>query len=832
MLQALFEVPEGLRALKAILSAFPEGSPHWNEAQNRFQFIDRLLVECLGWQREHMQVEQTDEAGGRADYLLSKPARAVLEAKREAELFDALPIGKPSIVRKLRPLVDGCKKFEAAVHQIIPYCSMRGTPIGVICNGPQLVIFQAVVVGHSPLDGECYLFNGFDSYTSHFMLLWRLLSPEGVSENRALRELALHRNPRIPSKASSGLVEPTRYRYRSPFQENLRTLASFLLEEVEDDPAVKTAFYEECYVPIETNNRHLILSKKIIANRYTRVVGDGTVPAPIEAVARVDETGSLQISDPSFTFALAARPVVVVGDVGVGKTSFFENLYETLDSSEKANTYFIHVNLGIKATLSADIKSFVVKEIPAALKRDYKIDIEEEDFVRAIYHAELLGFDKSVKGGLKTVDEVAYKKAKVEFLADKVEQRDSHLHASLGHLAHGRQKQIILVVDNADQRNFNVQQEAFLIAQELAATRNLLVFVALRPSTFYQSKATGALSGYQSKVLTIAPPPADEVLQRRIAFALRIAEGKVAPAALRGIRIQVSHIVVFLRAVLRSIKNVASIRQFLGNITGGNTRAVIELVTGFCGSPNVDSEKIVAIERQQGNYHVPLHEFTKHALLGEYAYYHPQSSVVACNIFDVSTPDPREHFLAGLIVAFINSAAGVRDNDGFVDGKRILAEMLGFNFEEDQARYWLRRLANQRLIETPHAHYREIAVADGEPPEQFYYRATSVGVYHIRHWSGDFSFLDATSVDTPIFDPIVRGRVFELAGSLDIRDRSTKSILFRDYLLAQWDNANIPAVYYDLPALIKAQDETFSRVARFMERQARRGGRAQDEPAP
>src|SRR4029077_19945247 len=123
-------------------------------------------------------------------------------------------------------------------------------------------------------------------------------------------------------------------------------------------------------------------------------------------------------------------------------------------------------------------------------------------------------------------------------------------------------------------------------------------FVALRPSTFYQSKMTGALSGYQNKLLTISPPPADEVIQKRLTFAVRVAEGKVAPAALSQIRLELGNVVAFLQATLRSIRTSDVIRAFLSNITGGNTRAVIELITGFCGSPNVDSKKIVRIEQE------------------------------------------------------------------------------------------------------------------------------------------------------------------------------------------------------------------------------------------
>src|SRR3546814_9438140 len=108
---------------------------------------------------------------------------------------------------------------------------MQGWPIAIVCNGPQLAIFQAMVPGQSPLSGECYFFDGFSSYLEQFSLLWKLLSPEGVTENYAQRALSSRRNPRLPPKASVSIAEPLKYRYRNDFQEELRRLSSFLLEE-------------------------------------------------------------------------------------------------------------------------------------------------------------------------------------------------------------------------------------------------------------------------------------------------------------------------------------------------------------------------------------------------------------------------------------------------------------------------------------------------------------------------------------------------------------------------------------------------------------------------
>jgi len=250
-MQAPFEMIEGRKRLKQILSEFPPDSCHWNEAQNRFHFVDRLLYHCLGWEHPNIEVEPWDEDGGKADYVLGKPPIAVLEAKRQAKHFRLLPASAPSAPRRLQPQMENCPTFAAAARQVASYCFFHGAQTAIICNGPQLVVFQALVGNAAPLKGECYIFNGFNSYLQNFPLLWSFLSPEGVYENRAYRELEIRRNPRIPAKALTAIPDPTRFRYRNDLQQNLQTLSSLLLEDILDDPAVKKEFYDECWPQID-----------------------------------------------------------------------------------------------------------------------------------------------------------------------------------------------------------------------------------------------------------------------------------------------------------------------------------------------------------------------------------------------------------------------------------------------------------------------------------------------------------------------------------------------------------------------------------------------------
>lgn len=817
-MQAAIEMTDGLRALEKIFELTPPGSISWNEASTRFKFIDRLLTECLGWEKPHIEVEYPDGDGGRADYILGSPHRAVLEAKREAVDFGDLPVGKASTVRKLGPLLANSPALNSAVKQAIGYCSLLGIPLAIVANGPQIVIFQANTTGYSPLEGECFFFNGYDEILKNFNVLWRLLSPEGVSENRAYREISLFRTPRMPPKASDIFIEPKKYRYRSVFQEEIQSISSLLLEELEDSKELKSAFYRDCYVTDEANNRHLMLSKKVISARYKRATADGISPSAFEMVVDRRRGGQAKIVDPTALGASTSRPIVVLGDVGVGKTSFFENLFYGLEEAQQKNTIFIHLNLGLRATLTEDIKTFTLREIPRALSETAKIDIGSAAFCDKLYAEEMERFEKSPDGALKNVLPAEYTKAKVEFVKRKIDEQDLHLALSLKYISQVLKKLIIIVIDNADQRNFEVQQQAFLIAQELANADAGLVFVALRPSTYYESKARGAMSAYKNKVLTISPPPADEVVQRRIAFALRVAEGKEDHKRLAGIKMQLSSIVLFLRTTLRSIKSNNDIRQFLANITGGNTRSVVELITTFFGSPNVDSEKIVSIESDTGDYKVPLHEFTKHALLGDFAYYHPQSSQYAFNIYDISKADRKEHFLCSFIISCLTSNNSLRDVDGFVYGEAIISEMQKYGFDSDQSRTAIRKLAERRLIETPHSHFREIPVEPTTPPDAFHFRATSIGAYHIRSWAGSFQFLDATSSDTPIFDEETRAKISRLASSFDIKDRLEKVKSFRDYLESSWFELSSTPTYYDFPSVLKNQADSIANVERAIQR--------------
>jgi len=49
-------------------------------------------------------------------------------------------------------------------------------------------------------------------------------------------------------------------------------------------------------------------------------------------------------------------------------------------------------------------------EVPSVLREKYGLDIDSEEFANSIYYREIKDFDQSVRGGLKNIDPLAYKK--------------------------------------------------------------------------------------------------------------------------------------------------------------------------------------------------------------------------------------------------------------------------------------------------------------------------------------------------------------------------------------------------------------------------------------
>jgi hypothetical protein len=88
-LRSEVSLSDGHRNLRTVIKEIGAQAVDWNEVTTRIHFIDRLLVECLGWPKtpDKFRVE-VHQDGEFQDYVLGAPDLVVWEAKWTGVSFD------------------------------------------------------------------------------------------------------------------------------------------------------------------------------------------------------------------------------------------------------------------------------------------------------------------------------------------------------------------------------------------------------------------------------------------------------------------------------------------------------------------------------------------------------------------------------------------------------------------------------------------------------------------------------------------------------------------------------------------------------------------------
>lgn len=504
-------------AQEAVASLLENAKNEWNEAQTRFQLIDETL-KALGWTKADQAVE-THENGNYTDYELGRPRCAVVEAKKVGKYFD-IEVGQKRS-RRLRDVIGLDKELEKTFDQCWLYCFKRGIPIGICTNGTQYVIFASSRSdGVSPLDGNCIVFYSADDILKNFAEFWKLLSPDALAHGRTLSELRKSFPQELPAKLSTTIPNFGNKRYRSRQQDTLRSIGQIILEDVPTTKDAELEFLKRCYCRPGAISKYSLVTDNVLRTRYKGVAAGH---APL--TTQVDSDKPVILTNEVWNEAVTQRPVVVLGDAGVGKTTFIRNLM--LVDSPSTDDIYIHIDLGFDATFGESIDKFILDQIDEQLRNQHNIDINEKDFVTGAWNLDIQRFKEGIHRELFQRSPEEADQKLLDFLEARIADKKEHIKKSIHHIVAGRNKRVVIVLDNADQRNFQIQEDVYLKAQEIARQWRALVFVSLRPLTYYRSKRIGAASAYSNRVFTVFPPKADEVLAKRIDFAVDVVEGRI-----------------------------------------------------------------------------------------------------------------------------------------------------------------------------------------------------------------------------------------------------------------------------------------------------------------
>ena len=767
---------KGREKLNELVKWYATNSGNRNEATTRLHLIDTLLFDILQWSKDNVIAEDSHD-GEYTDYTFrNSRTLAILEAKKEGNYFE-LPIGNMRVKYSLRSLCKDNLNLKEALLQLSGYCSRRGVQIGMISNGWQFLVFVANRTdGIPPLEGKAFVFESLEFMFDNYKEFWNAASSSGIHEKFVQKALLGEEISVLPPKLSACIESYPGFKNRNPFQTDMEILSDLVLEDIIREKEVEEEFLRQCYAKSGALSQYSTVSKEILRTRYKFLFEGNENPILIQKA--VEKRGLNQDLKEIIANSLSRRPIILVGDVGVGKTSFINNLIkvEAVDLFE--NSISLKIDLGATAVLQTNINEAIFDSIYEILETEYGIDVDEDGFVRGTYRKELQKFRKGIHKKLFEIERTLAEQKEVEFLVEKSQDRPNHLRKSLEHLSKLRSKQIVIFLDNCDQRSDDVQQNAFLASQEIAEKWPVLIFVTVRPETFHRSIKSGALSGYHPKAFTISPPRLDEVLQKRIRYACKITKGEI-PVEKIDVTTKLGSLDSLLKVFSLSLDKNPELIKFLDNISNGNIRIAIDFVKQFFGSGHVDTRKILDIFNEQGFYIIPLHEFIRAIMRGNHIHYNPTTSSIT-NLFDVNRNDPKEHFLLPILLSVLQVEAFGGSKDGFLSIKQVYTKLQGLGYNVIQIDDILLKAFERKLIESSR---RGDIIEEGSFPSMI--RITTLGSYHITNLIHYYSYIDSVIVDTPIFKDETRA-VITVGGAIE--HRLDRAVLFLNYLDEIWDS--------------------------------------------
>jgi hypothetical protein len=794
-----------LDALIAWWSA--DGESKRNEATTRLHLIDALLVDVLRWPKEEIIAEQS-HGGTYADYAVGRPAtRMIVEAKREGVYFD-LPAGVGPGVVPLPAITEASPAVGEAVKQVLGYCQERGVPIAVVSNGHQVIAFMASRQdGIPPLTARALVFDSLSAMRESFREFWDNLSAAGAEMLSLQSTVGDGKVQLPPEKLSARIPDYPGYWSRNRISTELQTLGDLILADLIGAPEFEHAFLERCYLASNALSEYALVSKEILEARYSALESAESEISTSAARDDSDISDALQVD--VIAASLGRRPLILLGDVGVGKSIFIRH-FVRIDAAEvMERSVVLNINFGGEPALATDLREYVMDRFVIQLRDQYDIDVESNKFVRAVYQAELRSFANGVNGSLKGTNPRLYSEREVAFLEKQLDKRDRHLQASFRHITRTQKRQVVVFLDNIDQRDLDFQEQVFLIGQSIAETWPATVFLSLRPETFFASRNSGSLTAYQPRVFTVAPPSVGTVIRKRLAYCRELVSDEETRARImpEGLDKQADLLARYLRIVQESFVHMQELTEFVENLAGGNVRSALEFLNTFVGSGHVDVQKIFDIVDESGSYYVPLHEFVRAILYGDYRYYHPARSPIA-NLFEISSPDRREHFLLPVILAHVERAGEVGQQEGFVPMDAIMNYAQGLGFLPAQVEFAMRHATTRRLLQ---ASPRE----GGDKRRR--YRITTVGAYTYKKLTGTFVYLDAVIVDTPIVDDTVAEQIDDCS---EIADRVSRAKVFTKYLDESWEALGASNEPFNWIEVCKPLERDYERIERTLRKAA------------
>lgn len=608
------------------------------EADARLKLIDPILQQVLGWQPGQIKCEVSMD-NTRLDYLLvAATGGAIVEAKRPALTFDLEAAAGGKRQYPLNGVVLRSGYTGECISQAKGYAQQHGINLAVATNGLQWVIFLASREdGVAPDKGFAFVFRSLDDILDpdRFREFYGLLSKQAVmSQSFKTAFYKAEGRLRVPGEVqATRLVAAMRggdqRKRTSPIATALDPVIQQLF--ISMSPEREREIIRECFVTTKESQE--------ADTRLQRLLDEVS-----EGIEKLDTRGSqdkrLQEEIEKGIEVPDSRTVVLIGQIGAGKSTYLDRFFSDVLSNELRKKV-LRVTIDLEKarpdqeTFAQFLRAETIRAIEIeAFGSEYPTF---EDLKGAFFPL----YQQLARGRAKPLSQAEQELLFANTLEEmKVSREEEYLRHLLAH-CNGRLARLpVVIYDNVDHHSDELQTVTFQHSQWVGGLGRVFSILPVRDSTYWQASAEGPFHTHTHVSLYLPRPPLDQVLGRRFKYAeLQIDElmaGKqVTLTSLHGIKVVGVEPKQLFQVLYKLFSRERYPNFLLRSLSGGNIREALMLFHQMITSPHIPFDKLIAAYLTQANYRLNLIDkshFDKAVMLGSWGRFKQERSRLVTNL--------------------------------------------------------------------------------------------------------------------------------------------------------------------------------------------------------
>lgn len=714
-----------------------------NEADTRFQLIDLILTDVLGWERLGDFSNEVYSESGFADYILNADSRPrmVVEAKRAANM---LIDNHVSNVQYLMAKSVGLKSAQAGMRQAQGYCVDNGVSFSVLTSGVEWIGYWATRIGKKPSEGKVVAFPSLESIAGDFAIFWDLFSKQAVLENRYQAVIA------EAEGISIQMAETLRPLFRSNDLKLLKksqlahdldgVFRKFFTKMTgDDDPEMLT----HCFVESKESREADISLDKISSTLLNR----------LETMS--SENGSqLEHKIENAVDSMHGEFVLIIGNKGAGKSTFIDRFFTlVLAKHLRERCIVLRIDVGDSAGDTDGVVPWLDKELLLAVEHEmFSNSRASYEQLQGIFYSEYQRWRDGPHKILYTNNKDEFKQKFGEHL-EKIRGQDPHTYilALLNDIVKNRKKMPCIVLDNTDHFNEEFQNQVFQYGQSIFRRVFSFVICPITDRTVWQLAKHGPLQSYATTSFFLPVPAMKEVLAKRVNFLKSRADdmdngGDRGNYFLsKGIRLNVRDIKAFAACVEEIFVSNEGQSRVIGSLANFDVRRSLQLSQLIMTSPHLEVEELVKLYLTDGSIQLKQRQINYALICGDLNHFDPTSSDYIIGIFTISGDKITSPLIRlSILRLMLDIEQQTQDvNDVHITLEKIYEYFDAMGLSRNAIKLHVRALADARLIDP-------FSPIETELNEESRLRVKPSGKVHYEWGTTNINYIIECALTTPL----------------------------------------------------------------------------------